>query len=112
LALSGFRYDGVERHVSVLPRQPASGFRCFWSTGTGWGTFAFGQGGTPFRLRVLHGTLACRTLTAAVPRSRSVVTARVGDRALPSTGTRRDGALDVVFQDDVQMAEGQELVVT
>ena len=42
LALSGFRYHGGERHVEALPRLPLANFRCFWSTGTGWGTFSYG----------------------------------------------------------------------
>ena len=41
LALSGFRYDGPTPQVTALPRLPAAGFRCVWSTGTGWGSFAY-----------------------------------------------------------------------
>jgi uncharacterized protein (DUF608 family) len=56
LAASGFRYHGGEQSVAI---QAAPGFRCFWSTATGWGTFRVTAGGAI--LRVDHGTLAVRT---------------------------------------------------
>ena len=40
LALSGFRYDGRTAAIEALPRVNAGNFRCFWSAGTGWGTFS------------------------------------------------------------------------
>ncbi len=51
LALSGFHYNGATQHAALLPRVRAAKFRCFWSTGTGWGVF------TAASLKVLHGTL-------------------------------------------------------
>ena len=87
------------------------GFRCFWSTATGWGTFAFGQTGTPLRLQVLSGTLACRVLVmpggARVP---PVSVVRLAERVLPHT-TEPDGATRrVSLSDAVVIGEGQELV--
>jgi non-lysosomal glucosylceramidase len=58
LAASGFRYHGGEQSVSI---KAAPGFRCFWSTGTGWGTFRVTAAGAT--LRVDHGTLAVRSAT-------------------------------------------------
>jgi non-lysosomal glucosylceramidase len=58
LAASGFRYHGGEQSVAI---QAAPGFRCFWSTATGWGTFRVTAAGAT--LRVDHGTLAVRTAT-------------------------------------------------
>ncbi len=56
LAASGFRYHGGQQSVTI---KAAPGFRCFWSTATGWGTFRVtGAGAT---LRVDHGTLVVRT---------------------------------------------------
>ena len=55
LALSGFRYHGPDRRVIALPRLPLAGFTCFWSSGTGWGTFAFGTAAPTFPLRVIKG---------------------------------------------------------
>jgi uncharacterized protein (DUF608 family) len=56
LAASGFRYHGGEQSVAI---QAPPGFRCFWSTATGWGTFRVTATGAV--LRVDHGSLAVRT---------------------------------------------------
>src|SRR2546427_3286536 len=40
LALSGFRYHGGEKSVVIQPRIKQEKFSCFWSTGSGWGTFS------------------------------------------------------------------------
>ena len=56
LAASGFRYHGGEQAVVI---HGAPGFRCFWSTATGWGTFRVTAMGAV--LRVDHGRLAVRT---------------------------------------------------
>ena len=58
LAASGFHYHGANQAVSI--RAPL-GFRCFWSTATGWGTFRVSAKGAT--IAVDHGTLAVRTAT-------------------------------------------------
>jgi uncharacterized protein (DUF608 family) len=58
LALGGFRYHGGEQAVEI--HAPA-GHRCFWATGTGWGTFQVTAAGAA--VRVEHGTLAVRAAT-------------------------------------------------
>lgn len=62
VALSGFRYDGLEQRIAVAPALPDRPFRCFWSTATGWGRFVLsgGQGSSSLRLEVLHGSLPLR----------------------------------------------------
>ena len=64
LALSGFRYHGGERHVEALPRLPAGELPVLLVHGHGWGTFSYGAAGSPLTIRVLHGTLPCRSVTA------------------------------------------------
>ena len=64
VALSGFRYHGPDAAVIAVPRIGPERFQCFWSTATGWGTFALGPqkgGATRFTLRVLSGKLPCRS---------------------------------------------------
>ncbi len=58
LAASGFRYHGGAQSVAI---RAAPGFRCFWSTATGWGTFRVTAAGAT--LRVDHGALSVRTAT-------------------------------------------------
>ena len=62
VALSGFHYDGPQASVVAVPRVPHKVFDCFWSTGTGWGTFSYrptGTAGTQLTLRVVAGELTC-----------------------------------------------------
>ncbi|MBM3459739.1 MAG: hypothetical protein FJX77_14550, partial [Armatimonadetes bacterium] len=59
LALSGFRYSAPERRMSFRPRLPGD-FRCFWSTGTAWGTYD--RAGRTHRLEVLYGRLVLAEL--------------------------------------------------
>jgi len=58
LAASGFRYHGGEQSVAI---HAAEGFRCFWSTASGWGTFRVTATGAT--LGVDHGMIAVRTAT-------------------------------------------------
>ena len=59
LALSGFRYHGGDRRVSIFPKTPAQSFKCLWATGTGWGVFTQTRNGnqTYVRVRVHSGRL-------------------------------------------------------
>ena len=57
LAISGFRYQGGDRRITI---QAPAGHRCFWSTATAWGTFHVTASGAT--LHVDHGTLECRTV--------------------------------------------------
>jgi hypothetical protein len=56
LAASGFRYHGGDQAVTI---KAPPGFRCFWATATGWGTFRVTPSGAT--LHVDHGELAVRT---------------------------------------------------
>jgi uncharacterized protein (DUF608 family) len=110
LALSGFRYRGQDGAVVVLPPvAPAAGrpFRCFWSTGTGWGTFSFAQGGA-LTVNVLGGKLPCKSFeVAASPRSSSSATL---DGKPISHRTSRQGDRAVFrFDEPVSIAEGSHL---
>jgi uncharacterized protein (DUF608 family) len=68
-ALSGFRYDGASASVAAIPPVAHAGFQCFWATGTGWGTFSLRRqaSSTILTLKVLSGTLACRSCEIAAP---------------------------------------------
>lgn len=39
LALSGYLYNAPEKMISFAPKVSAADFRCFYSTGSGWGTY-------------------------------------------------------------------------
>jgi uncharacterized protein (DUF608 family) len=112
LAASGFRYDGPRRRVTLLPRLPVSNFQCFWSTGTGWGTFHYGPGGQSLRIKVLHGQLSCRAVLAVDGPSGSTRVTLDG-QPLPHEVKRVErGVREVSLESEVLLGEGQELLVS
>jgi hypothetical protein len=108
--LSGFRYHGGERHVEALPRLPAANFRCFWSTGTGWGTFSYGAAGSPLTIRVLHGTLACRSVSAASRRT-AAAAVRVNGQNAQIERAARGPATRVTLNQEIVLKPGLDLVI-
>ena len=59
LAASGFHYHGGEQAVTI---KAPPGFRCFWSTATGWGTFRVTADTAPPCASIM-ASLAVRTAT-------------------------------------------------
>jgi len=61
LALSGFRFDAVKGETGFNPSRAINGeFRCFWSTGTGWGRFSMQP--DEVKITVHYGTLKIKKL--------------------------------------------------
>jgi uncharacterized protein (DUF608 family) len=114
LALSGFTYQGTQKAVTALPRISPAKFSCFWSTGTGWGTFSqsSGNGRSHFSLSVLYGKLPCRSveLAGGAPAG-AASTAKLGAKSLPHQIRRGDKRLTFVLSDAVELAEGDRLVL-
>jgi uncharacterized protein (DUF608 family) len=75
VAISGFAYHSARRAVVAVPRMPHPNFSCFWSTGTGWGSFSYhvSSPGSAFSLRVLAGTLPCNSVEISGTGARSKV---------------------------------------
>src|SRR5206468_9736057 len=78
LALSGFHWDATTGTLAFAPKVRADDFRCFFSTGTGWGTFEQQRQGerSTATIRMLEGELTLRAFTwsaaVAPPHSISV----------------------------------------
>ena len=76
LALTGFRYSGVEREIRFAARDGTF----FWSTGYAWGTCTVKRGTRSVRvdIEVLHGALPLRRITlgdyatCVLPRARTL----------------------------------------
>jgi uncharacterized protein (DUF608 family) len=62
LAMSGFRYDAVEKSVHLAPRLPAGdkALRCIFTTGSAWGTFNYD--GRTLAIRPVEGDLEIRRM--------------------------------------------------
>jgi hypothetical protein len=126
LAVSGFRYHGVDQSVSVTPRPGSKDFFSFWSTGTAWGTFsrAFSNGGQPgkngdsqskpaFVLSVTTGELAVRSVTLVRrDKSERPSVMKLGDRALPHQLQRNGNETTLLLSAAITLKEGEQLNVT
>ena len=104
VAMSGFLYDGVAAAVEAVPKLMADSFQCFWSTGTGWGTYSLNRqpGKTVFAIEVLAGTLACRSCEIAAPGM--TATAECGGRTIVNRVERRDERVVVTFSETLRAA--------
>jgi hypothetical protein len=112
VALSGFAYDGVNAAVRITPRVPHQEFRCFWSTGTGWGTFSYapsGKGGTLLTLEVLAGKLPQRTCEFSAAGAASSV--RRQGNSIPHSTERQRGRCVVRFSAPITLGEGDVLQI-
>jgi uncharacterized protein (DUF608 family) len=110
VALSGFHYDGARAAVMAVPRVPHRDFKCFWSTGTGWGTFscdAVGADGARLTIKVLSGRLPCRSIEmTGVGGSTS---AKSNGEPHSHTVQQQKGRTVFALQELLMLAEGSEL---
>lgn len=108
-ALSGFSYDGPKAAVAATPTVFGPGFRCFWSTGTGWGTYSLcsSRSGIQFSLEVLMGTLPCNSCRIAGVGS--LTSTRIDGKSLPHTCHSSDGETTFRFRHPLVLAEGSKL---
>ena len=83
LALSGFRYDAVDRTIHLTPRGPdARNMRCVFTTNSAWGVFAYNAG--RMTLDVIEGELTVQRIvtdTGELPIDAAPITIRAGARA-------------------------------
>jgi non-lysosomal glucosylceramidase len=115
IALSGFRYDGIEKAVFAHPLVEHDNFSSFWSAGTAWGSFSQRmQGGiTRFTLSVVEGALACRrvTLRAQQPAG-AASTGKVRNKPHPYKVEREGDEIAFVFTPEVTLNGGDQLALT
>jgi hypothetical protein len=109
-ALSGFEYDGPHAAVVAVPRVPHEKFQCFWSTGTGWGTFSYGiagANGVRLNIKVLAGKLPCQSIEMT---GAGAVTSAIRDgQTHAHTVQQNDGRTAFRLKELLALAEGQEL---
>lgn len=104
VALSGFLYDGAAAAVVAAPKIPGDNFQCFWSTGTGWGTYSLDRQGaaTVLTIDVLAGTLACRSCEMAAQGSAAAV--EYGGRPIANHVERSQDRMKVIFGETLPLA--------
>jgi non-lysosomal glucosylceramidase len=110
VALSGFEYDGPRAAVVAVPRLPHQRFQCFWSTGTGWGTFSYNGAGTKggrLSIKVLAGKLPCRSVEMTGSGATTSAAGNGQDHA--HTVEQSNGRVVFRLKDLLILAEGNEL---
>jgi len=108
LALSGFSYHGPRKRVTVLPRVRPAAFRSFWSTATGWGTFA--QVGGQCTLSLLFGKLPLRE--AEILFTGAAASAKLNGREFHHEMHRQGKQALITFAEDIVLQESDKLVLT
>jgi hypothetical protein len=110
VALCGFQYDGPQAAIVAVPRVPRQKFHCFWSTGTGWGTFSYGitgASGTRLSIKVLAGKLPCRSIEMSG--AGSTTFAHSNGQQHAHTTQNRDGRTLFRLEELLVLEEGNEL---
>jgi uncharacterized protein (DUF608 family) len=110
VALSGFHYDGATAHITAVPRIPHGTFQCFWSTGTGWGTFTYGPGaglGTRFSIEVLADALPCHFFQITGGGSSATISS--GEQTYAHTQERRGEQTIFRLSSPVTLLQGSSL---
>ena len=113
-ALSGFRYDAVEKGLVVKPRIQPRRFSSFWSTGSGWGSFSqhIQQEKMRFSLLIRHGQLTCRSLTLGLESATGTkAAAKLNGRSLAHELQIYGREAVFVFPEKVTLKEDDTLVL-
>jgi hypothetical protein len=112
IAVSGFSYDGAQGALVAVPRIPHRNFNCFWSSGTGWGTFSYqpsAAAGTIFSLHVLVGTVAFRSVEISAVGTHS--SASKNGAAQPTTVEAHQGRSIIHLSQPCTLQAGDKLVL-
>ncbi len=115
IALSGFRYDGIEKAVVAHPLVEHDNFSSFWSAGTAWGSFSQRMQGEKnrFTLSVVEGKLACKRVTLRAQKTAGSSSAgKVRNKPLPYKVEQEGDEVTFVFTPEVTLNGGDQLALT
>jgi hypothetical protein len=105
LALSGFECDLAAGHMGFTPALPERPFRCFWSTGTGWGIYE--HNADQISLRCDYGQQTLKTFFAGQANVQGVHIA--GRRVAAAPEHRNKGTL-LKLPEPITLHPGDSLV--
>ena len=106
LGYSGFRYDAQAKAIGFTPRSRAADFRCFFSTGSGWGDYSSHERGV--ELEVRYGSLALSQVDVQLPPGSPVRKVCVNGRELIVRIGSGDGGTTFTF-DTIALTAGDVL---
>jgi non-lysosomal glucosylceramidase len=108
LVLSGFRYAAPSERVTAAPLWKELPFHCFWSSGSGWGTFSLDE--SSFSLTVSEGEIAVREAEFSA-HSTGQSSANLQHATLEHSVEKQQERVVVTFTVPVVVKETQTLVL-
>jgi hypothetical protein len=116
LALSGYRYSAPAQRLGFAPRVNAEDFRCFFSTGSGWGVYGQqrAEREQTCRVTVQRGRLSLRSFEAELPAglSQCEVAWQQDGASGQAVVAVQDGRVSVDFGNELSVDAGGTLEVT
>jgi non-lysosomal glucosylceramidase len=112
VALGGFHYQGDRAHVTAAPRLPHDNFQCFWSTGTGWGTYSLKRaqtGSVQLNIHVLAGALPLQSCALNAPGAAFKV--HLAGKIIPARSSRTNHQITVELLNPLVLKEGDVLTI-
>jgi len=113
LALSGFHYSAPAGQIAFAPAVNAEHFRCFFSAGSGWGSFAQQSGDGMFAasLELRAGSLRLARIALRPPTAPTRVSVTLNGDALEARLEQAGAGVLVVFGQPLALNEGETLEV-
>lgn len=115
LALSGYHYSAPQQRLGFAPRVQAQDFRCFFSTGSGWGLYTqqVGAAHLTCSYEVRYGRLPVAVLQAAAPGALPIGRAAASgiDGAAVAGVSTQDGQVDITLRAPLVIEAGQRLTL-
>ncbi|MBZ5516058.1 MAG: hypothetical protein LAN62_14655 [Acidobacteriia bacterium] len=113
VALTGFHYSGVERHLTLTPRVKGASLRSWWTTPSGWGTFIHSNAPRSLRveLQAVEGSLALRSLALA-GNGRTKAVAKLGGESVAVTVGREGKRKVLTFGQQLRVEPEHSLTVS
>jgi non-lysosomal glucosylceramidase len=114
LALSGFTWDASNGVLAFSPAYNATDFRCFFSAGLAWGTFAqrIDRGRLVAEIVVDHGQLPLRQLRLSTDMQVTRINAKRNGTALQLEQQHSDGKLLLNFGTTINLKPGDKLSIS
>jgi len=106
LALSGFEFNLVTKHIGFNPVRTENGkFKCFWSLGTGWGAFEMKP--DQILIHVQYGKLEVKTLKLPFLKGRKLKCISLGEYEVQFENYNGE----ITFSKPISIEKGEKLII-
>jgi hypothetical protein len=113
IAISGFEYDGPQRHIGFAPRLTPENFKAPFTSAEGWGSFSqtVGSGKMAAELALKWGTLRLRSISLTTDSKPASATVNVNGKPLVAQLDFAEGRTTLTWPNDVTLSAGQNMQV-